>query len=159
MKRGKAVRIPIDLAPASEYARMLRVLFWVGFIAVLGLAHIQVRLATRDMAIQRSRFQVEREDLWNKRCALASDVARLSGGDRLLSYARDRLGLVEVPADQIRVWPMPRYIAQKYERKYTEIAARRTGADGSRPREDLLDRLLATVLSPDAQAQPASPGR
>lgn len=137
---------------------MAKVLLTVGFIVILGLAHIQLRLATRGMEIQRSRLQADRTELRNRQSALVTEVRRLSGGEDLLVYARDRLGLVEVPADQIRVLHMPQHIENRYDHDYSKIALARMG-DKARPqREDFLDRLLATVLSPEAQAQPASPG-
>ena len=152
----RAARQPADLAAAPEYGRMVKVLFWVAFGVTLGLGHNWVQVATRDMAIQRGRFQVEREELWNKRCALASEVTRLSGGDDVMECAR-AMGLIEVPVEQIRFWPMPREIADKYDRTYSDIALARGRETDRSQREDLVEWLLGTVLSPDAQAHPASP--
>lgn len=141
-----------------EYGRMMRLLFWTAFIVGLGLGHIHLRMAMRDMEIQASRFQVQAKDLWIRHSALTSEVARLRGGDRMLDYAQQRLGLVALPADQIEVWKMPRTVAEKFNRVCSEIALARTGKRERTAPEPLVARVLGAVLSP-VQAQPESQER
>lgn len=152
------VRKPNRRLRPYEYGRMMRLVFWTTCVVALGLAHIHLRLATREMAIQRSRLQAEWEELWDRHGALASEVERLRGGDRMLDYAHRKLGLVELPADQIEVWELPRRLVERYDRANSDIAlARAGGAEHAEP-EPLMARLLGAVLSPEVQAQPASQG-
>jgi hypothetical protein len=138
---------------------MVRVLFWTAFFVGLGLAHIHLRMATRDMSIQASRFQVQAKDLWIRQSTLTAEVARLRGGDRMLDYAQQRLGLIALPADQIEVWKMPSSIMEKFDRVCSEIALERTGKTERTEPEPLVARVLGAVLSPVQAQQPVSQER
>jgi len=133
---------------------MIRVLFWVAYLVALGLGYIHLRMTTRDMDIQASRFQAQSEQLGQKKNALINEVARLRGGDRMLGYAKQRLGLLALPADQIEVWKMPRELAEKSNRICSEIAFARAGGSRRTEPEPLVARVLGAVLSPvQAQSQ------
>jgi len=142
-----------------KYARMLRLTLGAGFVVALGLGHIHLRLATRDMQIQSTSLQAEWTQLFDQKNALAADLSRLTGGGRMLEYAQAKLDLIALPAEQIVVWELPENVMQRYDVVYTQVALARSGAT-ERPdgREPLMTRLLGTVLSPEAQARPA-PGR
>ena len=157
MRRILVKREPSDRRP-REYGRMLHLLFWAAFVVGLGLAHIHLRMATRDLSMQASRFQVQSKDLWIRHSALTADVARLRGGDRMLDYARQRLGLIALPADQVEVWKMPASLMEKSNRICSEIALARTGKGERTAPEPLVARVLGAVLSP-VQAQPRAPER
>jgi len=153
------VRKPDRRHRPYECGRMMRLVFWTACGVALGLAHIHLRLATRDMEIQRGRLQAEWEELWDRQGSLASGVARLRGGDRMLDYAHRKLGLVELPADQIEVWKFPRDAVERYDRAFSDIALARMGEAERVEPEPLVARLLGAVLSPEVQARPASQGR
>jgi len=157
--RRKAVGKTKRRSVSFEYGRMLKLLFWIAYVVALGLCHIHLRLATRDMEIQRRKLQAEWDQLWNERNSLASEVAALSDGDRMLEYARNELHLVALPAERITVWAMPKDLVERYDRAYTEIALSRESERERSRKEPLLARLLGTVLAPEAQARSESPVR
>jgi len=138
-----------------EYGRVVSVLFWIGFLVALGLAHIHMRMWTRDLDIQASRLQAQSKELWERHSVLTHETSRLREGERMLEYGQRRLGLVALPAVEIEVWKMPRTIAEKSNQVCSEIALARAGEPRPTERESVVARVLGAILSP-VQAQPQS---
>jgi len=143
---------------AREYGRMVRLMVWAAFAVALGLTHFHLRMASRDLAMQKARLQSQETELLNEENLLRSEVARLREGEQMLEYGHQRLGLIALPADQIQVWKMPSGQVEKFSRVCSEIAMARTGAVGRTEPESLVVRLVGAVFSP-VEARPADPGR
>lgn len=157
--KGLVVRKPIvSRRCAREYGRMLRLMLWAAFAVTLALAHFHLRMAARDLEMQKARLQSQETEMLNEENRLRSEVARLREGEQMLEYGHEKLRLVALPADQIEVWNLPNVEVEKYSRVCSEIAMARTGAVGRTEPEPLVVRLIGAVFSP-VEARPADPGR
>jgi hypothetical protein len=132
---------------------MLRLLVWATFLVALGVAHIRIRLTTREMEIQSSRLQADGIELRNLKNELRAEVSRLSG-EQTIEYARRKLGFRE--PEKIEVWALPRRVTDRYAEALALVATSRSDTGSRSTDEPLAARLLGALLSPEeAQARPA----
>jgi len=158
MIKAMTVKMPSASRCPSDYWRMIRLLLIASYIVALCLAHIHLRMAARDMNMQAGRYQAQAADLLNRESVLKSEIGRLRGGDRMLDYAREKLGLIALPVIEIEVWKMPNQMVDRYRSVCSEIALARTGRPERGEGQSLFSRLAVAFFTPGrpVQAQPAS---
>lgn len=149
------VKTPSRSKCPEELRRMVRMIVWAtGFVA-LGLGHIELRLATRDMNIEKARLQAQEVELLSREGSLKSDIGRMGGGDGTPEGRRQAAGLIALAPEQIQMWTVPQELVDKYDRVLTDKALARSGGVGLLERETILDRIAVALFPPVHADQPA----
>lgn len=134
--------------PVAPARRVVTIIAVAGAALAFCLAQLHLEFALSDLQQETTRLQSEKMELTSKVSRLRSDVESYKRGDRLLAYARDELGMVDLSPTQVERMTIPRDIQARYgnlERDLGETQNRGSEPDSPAPLAELLASRVGLV--------------
>lgn len=134
--------------PLAPSRRVVTIVVIAGAALALCLAQLHLKFALSDLQQETTRLQSEKMELTSKVNRLRSDVESYKRGDRLLAYARDELGMVDLSPMQVERITIPLDIQARYgnlERDLGKAHNRASELDSAAPLTELLASRVGLV--------------